>query len=65
MGKLVKIGESLLNKMVSRVNPMTGLSEPIDNGGTNADALKRVAKLLSKEKRLRQSKSQQKNKELN
>ena len=45
MEKLVKIGESLLNKMVSRVNPMTGLSEPIDNGGTNADALKRYQSL--------------------
>lgn len=39
--KLAEIGESLLSKTVSRVNLITGLTEPIDNGGTNADALKR------------------------
>ncbi|KAL3500310.1 hypothetical protein ACH5RR_039403 [Cinchona calisaya] len=39
--KLVEIGDSLLSKRVSRVNLVTGLSEPIENGGTNADALKK------------------------
>ncbi|XP_012838705.1 PREDICTED: patatin-like protein 2 [Erythranthe guttata] len=37
--KLVQIGNNLLKKPVSRVDLETGLFEPIDNGGTNADAL--------------------------
>ncbi|KAH6755705.1 phospholipase A 2A [Perilla frutescens var. hirtella] len=37
--KLVLTGQNLLNKPVSRVNLHTGLFEPIQNGGTNADAL--------------------------
>ncbi|KAH7848448.1 hypothetical protein Vadar_002835 [Vaccinium darrowii] len=55
--KLVEIGENLLKKPVSRVNLETGLIEPIGNGGTNEDALKRFAKLLSEEKGLRELKS--------
>ncbi|KAL8029972.1 hypothetical protein ABFX02_14G257200 [Erythranthe guttata] len=55
--KLVLIGNNLLKKPVSRVDLETGLFEPIDNGGTNADALKEFAKLLSEEKRLRELKS--------
>ncbi|CAH2042632.1 unnamed protein product [Thlaspi arvense] len=39
--KLVSIGEKLLKKLVSRVNLETGLSEPVKNGGTNEEALKR------------------------
>ncbi|XP_051149821.1 patatin-like protein 2 [Andrographis paniculata] len=54
--KLVQTGENLLKKPMSRVNLDTGLSEPTLNGGSNADALKRFAKLLSDEKRLRDSK---------
>ncbi|KAL7127448.1 hypothetical protein ABFS83_14G253900 [Erythranthe nasuta] len=55
--KLVQIGNNLLKKPVSRVDLETGLFEPIDNGGTNADALKEFAKLLSEEKKLRELKS--------
>lgn len=39
--KLVKIGESLLKKPVSRVNLESGVTEPIDNGDTNEHALKK------------------------
>ncbi|KAL6318319.1 hypothetical protein AAG906_039411 [Vitis piasezkii] len=55
LDNLVKIGERLLKKPVSRVNLETGLSEPVENGGTNEEALKRFAKLLSDEKRLRET----------
>ncbi|KAK1313343.1 hypothetical protein QJS10_CPA06g02281 [Acorus calamus] len=56
LNNLVKIGEELLKKPVSRVNLETGLFEPIDNGDqTNEEALIRFAKLLSEEKRLRDS----------
>ncbi|XP_031125652.1 patatin-like protein 2 [Ipomoea triloba] len=55
--KLVEIGERLLKKPVSRVNLETGVSEPIPHSGTNEDALKRFAKLLSNERRLRESRS--------
>ncbi|KAF8032332.1 hypothetical protein BT93_D1294 [Corymbia citriodora subsp. variegata] len=53
---LVKVGENLLKKPVSRVNLGTGHYEPIPNAGTNEEALKRFAKLLSDEKKLRESK---------
>ncbi|TMW93654.1 hypothetical protein EJD97_011345 [Solanum chilense] len=39
--RLVEIGENLLKKPLSRVNLETGLSEPIPEGGTNEEALKR------------------------
>ncbi|KAL6995541.1 Proteolipid protein 2 [Sarracenia purpurea var. burkii] len=57
LDKLVKVGENLLKKPVSRVNLETGLSEPVKNGCTNEEALKKFAKLLSDEKRLRELKS--------
>ncbi|RVX15069.1 Patatin-like protein 2 [Vitis vinifera] len=57
LGNLVKIGERLLKKPVSRVNLETGLSVPVENCGTNEEALKRFAKLLSDEKRLRETRS--------
>ncbi|PON46860.1 Patatin-related protein [Parasponia andersonii] len=57
MDKLVQTGEELLKKPVARVNLDTGLTEPVENGGTNEDALKRFAKLLSLEKRHRDEKS--------
>ena len=41
MNELVKVGEELLKKPVSRVNLDTGEYEPIENGGTNEDALRR------------------------
>ncbi|KAB1220377.1 Patatin-like protein 2 [Morella rubra] len=57
LNKLVQIGESLLQKPVSRVNLETGLSEPVENGGTNEEALRKFAKILSQERRLREAKS--------
>ncbi|KAL6995536.1 Proteolipid protein 2 [Sarracenia purpurea var. burkii] len=54
---LVKVGKELLKKPVSRVNLDTGLFEPIDNKETNEQALKRFAKQLSDEKRLREIRS--------
>ncbi|CAK9150234.1 unnamed protein product [Ilex paraguariensis] len=57
LNRLVEIGETLLKKPISRVNLKIGLSEPVKNGGTNKDALKRFAKLLSDERKLRQLKS--------
>ncbi|KAE9457126.1 hypothetical protein C3L33_10965, partial [Rhododendron williamsianum] len=62
LNKLIQIGESLLKKPVSRVNLETGLAEPIGNGGTNEDALKKFAGLLSEERRLRELKSPHTNK---
>uniref|UniRef100_A0A0V0I1U4 Patatin n=1 Tax=Solanum chacoense TaxID=4108 RepID=A0A0V0I1U4_SOLCH len=56
MDKLVEIGTNLLKKPVSRVNLKTGLFEQLDKGGTNEEALKEFAKLLSEEKKLRDSK---------
>ncbi|XP_038723799.1 patatin-like protein 1 [Tripterygium wilfordii] len=53
---LVKVGEQLLKKPVSRVNLDTGKYEPVENAGTNEEALKRCAKLLSDERKLRDSK---------
>ncbi|KAG5613134.1 hypothetical protein H5410_024415 [Solanum commersonii] len=55
--RLVEIGEKLLKKPLSRVNLETGLTEPIPTGGTNEEALKRFAKLLVDERRLRESRS--------
>lgn len=51
--ELVEIGNNLLKNNVSRVNLETGMSVPVKGEGTNADALKRFAKLLSVEKKLR------------
>ncbi|KAI3785045.1 hypothetical protein L1987_44154 [Smallanthus sonchifolius] len=52
---LVKVGEGLLDKLVSRVNSDTGEFEPVVNGGSNREALKRFAKELSDEMKLRES----------
>ncbi|XP_027092861.1 patatin-like protein 2 [Coffea arabica] len=51
---LVKVGENLLKKPVSRTNLKTGASEPV-NRGSNEEALKRLAAALSEERRLRHS----------
>ncbi|XP_047966916.1 patatin-like protein 2 [Salvia hispanica] len=51
--RLVAIGERLLNGPVSRVDLISGLTEPVNNGGTNAEALKRFAHILSSERKLR------------
>ncbi|KAG2724470.1 hypothetical protein I3843_01G017800 [Carya illinoinensis] len=56
LGNLVKLGENLLKKPVSRINLDTGLYEAIENGGTNEEALQRFAKMLSDEWKLRESK---------
>ncbi|XP_073113500.1 patatin-like protein 2 [Elaeis guineensis] len=55
---LVRIGEELLKKPVSRMNLDTGVLEPAkDEKETNEDALKRFATLLFDERRLRYTRS--------
>ncbi|GMI82624.1 PHOSPHOLIPASE A 2A, PATATIN-LIKE PROTEIN 2, phospholipase A 2A [Hibiscus trionum] len=54
---LVKVGEDLLKKPVSMMNLETGNFEPCRDKGTNEEALIRMAKVLSKEKRLRDMKA--------
>ncbi|XP_057975420.1 patatin-like protein 2 isoform X2 [Malania oleifera] len=60
MEELVKVGEGLLKKPVSRVNLDTGIFEtaPGDQE-SNEKALSRFAKILSQERRLRLAKSPQ------
>ncbi|KAJ8762312.1 hypothetical protein K2173_007469 [Erythroxylum novogranatense] len=60
--KLVGIGERIMKKPVSRVNLQTGLFEPFEKGGTNEEALKKFAMLLSRERKLRETNSSQANK---
>ncbi|KAK9136064.1 hypothetical protein Syun_015394 [Stephania yunnanensis] len=55
---LMEVGKALLKKPMSRMNFATGVYEPVKNGGTNEDALKRFAKLLSEERKRRTAKSQ-------
>ncbi|KAJ4914195.1 Patatin-like protein 3 [Raphanus sativus] len=55
MDDLVQVGRALLKKNVSRVNLETGHYEPIPDHVTNEEALKRVAKILSEERKLRES----------
>ncbi|XP_027368164.1 patatin-like protein 2 [Abrus precatorius] len=51
---LVKVGQSLLKKPVSKVNLKTGIYEPATHYyETNEEALKRYAKRLSKQKQIR------------
>ncbi|KAK1302780.1 hypothetical protein QJS10_CPB12g01571 [Acorus calamus] len=58
LDNLVKVGEKLLKKPVSRVNLETGVFEPFDSGKqTNEEALISFANLLSAEKRLRDKSS--------
>ncbi|CAN6916261.1 unnamed protein product, partial [Brassica oleracea] len=57
MEGLVQVGEALLKKNVSRVNLETGHYEPISDHVTNEEALKRFAKVLSEERKLRESRS--------
>ncbi|XP_012079211.1 patatin-like protein 5 [Jatropha curcas] len=56
--ELVKIGARILQKPVSRVNLDNGIFEPVENGGTNEEALIRFAKSLSEERKLRKRKFQ-------
>ncbi|KAK1263226.1 Patatin-2-Kuras 2 [Acorus gramineus] len=56
--ELVTIGERLLKKPVSRVNLETGLFENVGNGeGTNEEALIRIARTLSEERKIRETRS--------
>ncbi|KAG9450951.1 hypothetical protein H6P81_010916 [Aristolochia fimbriata] len=57
LGSLVKIGEDLLKKPVTRANLQTGICEPIEDEGTNEQVLVRFAKILSQERRLRELRS--------
>ncbi|ESW32824.1 hypothetical protein PHAVU_001G020100 [Phaseolus vulgaris] len=52
---LVQVAEELLKKPVSKINLMTGIHEPADSHETNADALKRFAERLSRQRRFRKS----------
>ncbi|KAK9067077.1 hypothetical protein SSX86_014401 [Deinandra increscens subsp. villosa] len=52
---LVKVGQVLLDKPVSRVNTETGVFEPVFDGVTNREALKSLATRLSGERKLRES----------
>ncbi|XP_052736611.1 patatin-like protein 2 [Vigna angularis] len=53
--KLVSVGESLLDKPVSRINLRTGLYESAGTSETNRQALTRFAVRLSKQKQFRKS----------
>lgn len=56
--KLVRVGEELLKKTVTQVNLATGIYEPRSTK-TNEDILKRLAEVLSNERRLRDIRSPQ------
>ncbi|XWS21153.1 hypothetical protein CRYUN_Cryun30bG0030900 [Craigia yunnanensis] len=58
LDELVKVGEGLLKKQVSRINLETGIFEPFTQE-TNEEALKRFATLLSQERHRRHSRSPQ------
>lgn len=53
MQELVRIGQDLLKKPVSRANLETGMFEAVEGAGTNEEALSHFAELLSKERKLR------------
>ncbi|XP_047156483.1 patatin-like protein 2 [Vigna umbellata] len=53
--ELVSVGESLLDKPVSRINLRTGLYESAGTSETNREALTRFAIRLSKQKQFRKS----------
>nr|GME14954.1 patatin-like protein 1 [Ipomoea batatas] len=55
LGNLVRVGENLLRKPVFKVDIHTGEYKPVNNGGTNMEALQKFAKLLSDERKLRLS----------
>ncbi|KAL1354703.1 hypothetical protein HN51_006760 [Arachis hypogaea] len=55
LDNLVKKGEELLTNPVTRVNLDTGRYQPVPNKGSNQQELKRFAKLLSDERKLRNS----------
>lgn len=53
MLNLVKVGNDLLKKPVSRVNIETGKQEEVEGQGTNEEALARFAKILCNDRRQR------------
>nr|GLL40483.1 patatin-like protein 2 [Ipomoea trifida] len=53
LNALEQIGKNLLKKAVSKLNMFTGQYEPVDGAGTNQEALKRFAKVLSDERKRR------------
>ncbi|QCD98939.1 Acyl transferase/acyl hydrolase/lysophospholipase [Vigna unguiculata] len=55
LNELVSVGESLLDKPVSRINLKTGVYESARPSETNKEALTRFAIRLSKQKRFRKS----------
>ncbi|KAE8770461.1 Patatin group A-3 [Hordeum vulgare] len=55
MEALIGIGNMLLKKKVARVNIDTGIYEPVDDEGTNEEALAHFAQKLSDERKLRLS----------
>ncbi|PON79320.1 Patatin-related protein [Trema orientale] len=57
LNELVKVGEALLKKPVSRVNLETGACEPCDPGVTNEEAIRRVADKLSRVRKAREARS--------
>ncbi|KAL6856257.1 hypothetical protein ACP4OV_019059 [Aristida adscensionis] len=58
MEELVRIGERLLGKTVSRVDMETGKNVAVAEEGTNAEALGRFAVLLAQERKARMRPSQ-------
>ncbi|CAI9282963.1 unnamed protein product [Lactuca saligna] len=54
LNNLVDVGERLLDKPVTRVDTNTGIVEPVVGGGTNREALQRMAQQLSDERKLRE-----------
>ncbi|XP_010548411.1 PREDICTED: patatin-like protein 3 isoform X2 [Tarenaya hassleriana] len=57
MKGLVEVGEALLKKRVCRIDLDTGRYKPISEIVTNEEALRKFAKMLSEEMKLRESKS--------
>lgn len=53
MQDLIDIGKDLLKQSVARVNIDTGVYEPVHGEGTNEQALKNFARMLSNERRSR------------
>ncbi|KAM1134041.1 hypothetical protein ACFX13_043995 [Malus domestica] len=56
LNNLIKVGEKLLKKPVSRVNLDTGVFEPAHQS-TNEEALVRIAGILSRERKVREMRS--------
>ncbi|XP_062081112.1 patatin-like protein 2 [Humulus lupulus] len=57
LNELVKVGEALLKKPVAMVNLETGSFEPSHNDVTNEEAIRRVAGILSRERKAREARS--------